>query len=115
MLTRKLAKVRDALLSAGRRHEGDPAKRAKACELADWVEEAIDRLERIKFLEASMRSANEAIRALIDDDRAKRAQIADLQAQLAAAQANAVSADNLAGINELVPEEPAPTPPPPAQ
>lgn len=107
VIVQHLHKIRDTFLWAARRNERN---RAALTEQADWADEAA---ERFIQLEIEMRTTNEAIRALIDDDKANRATIAslstengDLKAQLATAQADAVSPENLAAVNELVPEVP---------
>jgi len=120
MLTRKLQRIRELLIKAAKR---TPAQRVEFCELADWAEEAIERIDRITFLEISMRSANEAVRALIDDDKVKRQQIsdltnantvlagenADLKSQLNAAQTNAVDPSLVTEIDTLIPPPPETT------
>ena len=66
--------------------------------------------EHLTQLETRMRTAEETVKALIADDTAKTAQIAQLQKDLAAAQALAITPETKAAADALVPEVPAPAP-----
>lgn len=60
--------------------------------------------DRILELEKSMRTADDAVKALVADDKALRQQVSDLQAENTTLKANAITGDTLAAVNELVPE-----------
>jgi septal ring factor EnvC (AmiA/AmiB activator) len=107
----KLNLARNAFLKYARRHPCSP-KAVQAVMLADAIEESIDRQT---LLETQLRTADQAVQALVADDKALRQQVADLTAanaakdqQIAALQANSITDTTLADVNTLVPEPPAP-------
>jgi small-conductance mechanosensitive channel len=119
-LLRRLTKGHRVFLNAARREGISPKSRVTFAMLADANEEAIDTIkdqsERITLLENAMRTADQAVQALVADDKALRQQVADLTAQnaakdqqIAALQANSITDATLADVNTLVPEPPAPT------